>query len=84
MVPVLRKGRIWTVWTGTTRVDMVAPKIRHASTDGDSQAQHRGKVTDAAVDTDAGQENSAAPDGVLMGNQGMSGAIVLELNLPAG
>lgn len=82
MVPILRKGRIWADFTGTGATELEQMKLRHASTDGASQAQHRGKFTDAAADVDAGEEVTAIPTTGVVSRGGATGLVKLELNLP--
>lgn len=80
-VPCVRRGRVFVEFTGTGATAFEAVKVKHASTDGDSQVQHRGKTSDAAADTDAGQETTVI-SGALFRGPGPSGLALLELNLP--
>lgn len=83
MVPVLRKGKIWVAWTGTTHAALTSRNVRHASTDGNSEAQHRGKVTDASTSASAGSEITALPDGAVEGTStGTSALAEMIVNFP--
>jgi hypothetical protein len=55
-VPVMRQGEIYVSFTGTTDAPLTAAKVRSASDDSNSEAQHRGKLTDASTSTTTGQE----------------------------
>jgi hypothetical protein len=54
MVPILRKGKVWAKWVGTTRVPGAALNLSHSST----TAANQGAFTDAATATTAGSEVS--------------------------
>lgn len=56
MVPVLRQGEIYVTFTGTTDTALTAAKVRSASSDANSEAQHRGKLTDDSTSATVGQE----------------------------
>jgi len=78
VVPVLRKGRCFALWNGTTQSDGLAPNVTHSSTTGS-----QGYFTDAATSTTAGSEIAAAPAGVVLGPvTGQSTFCLVELNLP--
>lgn len=81
LVPVMRKGRVACVWTGTTVVENAVPKVRHSST----IATNRGYFTDAAEDASAGTEIHNAPNGVRMRGTAVleTGLVEIELNVPA-
>lgn len=84
MVAVLRTGQIWLKYSGTAPAVEAKPNVRHASTDGDSQAAFRGNVTATATDTDAGQEISAGPEGLHVVKVDTATSLALvELNFPA-
>ena len=84
IVPAFRKGQMWLEYTGTAPAVEAKPNVCHASTDGASNAQHRGKLTGAAVDTDAGEEISAGPEGlVVIAVDAALSLALCEFNLPA-
>lgn len=81
MVPCVRKGRVWADFTGTGATDGEAVKVRHASDDSNSEAQHRGKFTDAAASVTVGQEKSAFSRAVF--RQGISTTLAkVDVNFP--
>jgi hypothetical protein len=83
MVPICRRGCIYVAWTGTTQTDGATPNIRHASTDANSEAQHRGKFTDASTSTTVASEIAAAPGGLVLGRDTGSTAFALvDVNFP--
>ncbi len=80
MVPVLRRGRIFAAWSGTTQAELTAPKITHSSATG-----AKGTFTDASATAATGAEIGAAPEGCLMlrANGTSTTVCCIELNLPA-
>lgn len=56
VVPVLVEGDVYVSFTGTTDSPEVVLKVRSASDDSNSEAQHRGKLTDAAASVVVGSE----------------------------
>lgn len=80
MVPVLRKGEIWTSWTGTTQGTLVTANYVHSSDGSHSQ----GFVTDAATSTTTGNEIDNLPGGfrIVRPTTAPSGVVLMELNLP--
>lgn len=59
-VRVLRRGRVWAEYTGTVGSDLgTVLKVRSASDNSNSEATHRGKLTDASASTTVGQEKYA-------------------------
>lgn len=84
VVPVCRKGRVWAGTSGTAPSTLGAVNVRHASTDGNSEAQYRGDFTATATSVTVGQEKSLLPGVVCFKASGVSGLALIELNLPAG
>ena len=79
MVPVLRRGKIFADWNGTTQVEFAVPNVNHSST----IATNRGVFTDAATSAGAGVEIAAAPSGCIeVRPTGMATVCLVELNLP--
>lgn len=84
MPAILRRGTIWVKYSGTAPAVEVKPNIRHASTDGNSEAQYRGSVTATATSVTAGSEISAASEGIhVIKTDSASSLAMVELNLPA-
>lgn len=83
IIPTLRKGLAWVEYSGTAPSAETAVNIRHASTDGNSEAQYRGTVTGAATSAVAGSEVSAL-EGVRCVEVDTTLSLALcEFNLPA-
>lgn len=79
VVPVLRKGRVYAEFSGTTISPLAAANIYHSST----VATNRGKATDTAAAGGAGVE-IADPEGVkFVKDPSIANVCVVELNLPA-
>ena len=80
MVPVLRRGKIFAEWNGTTQVEFATPNVNHSST----LAVSRGMFTDAVASAVAGSEISVAPTPGLIEVRptGMATTCLVELNLP--
>lgn len=82
MVPVVRKGRVWSLWSagGVTQGELVALAYVHSS-DG---SHEQGYFTDHAQVTTTGQEVDACPQGILsVQATGSTTLCLVELNLPA-
>jgi hypothetical protein len=79
LVPVVRIGRVWAEWNGTTQTEYSVPNVNHSST----VATNRGMITDAATSAVAGSEVSPAPNpGVRIWRPGIATACIVEVNLP--
>jgi len=80
-VPVMRKGRIYAKWSGTTQPEYGKLNYSHSS-DG---THNQGVFTDAATASTAGAEVDNCPNGVLsVKSTGSTSVCLVELNLPAG
>lgn len=82
-VPVLRRGRIFAEWKGTTQPAFGQAQVYHSSTTAD--LADRGKVTDAAVGQSAGSEVSYLPAGVLTRYKlpGTGPVVLIDVNFPS-
>lgn len=80
VVRVLRKGRIYAEFSGTTDAALVNANIYHSST----IATNRGKFTDVAGAAGAGVEVDSSGFAKFMRpiNASQAGACLVELNLP--
>ena len=80
-VPVLRRGRIFAEWKGTTQPAFGQAQVYHSST----IATDRGKVTDASVGQGAGTEISYLPAGVLTRYvlPGTGPVVLIDVNFPS-
>lgn len=79
-IPVLRRGRIFALWSGTTQVARATPNVTHSST-----TNSKGYFTDAAAASTAGSEISAAVTTggcSLVRPTGAAGFCLVDLNLP--
>ena len=86
-VRVMRKGRVYSFWSGsTTAASYTAPNISHSSTSvGTATSNAQGSFTDAAASTTVGSEVAVAGNGaMLVSNPSatLSGLALIELNLP--
>lgn len=80
-VRILRRGQVWCEYTGTAGSDMMtAMKVRSASDDSNSEAQHRGKLTDASTSTTVGQEKYATKLLCMEETVSGTGLVLVELN----
>lgn len=80
-VPVMRKGRVYANWSGTTQPEYGKLNYQHSS-DG---SHNQGYFTDAATASTAGAEVDNCPNGVLsVKSTGSTSVCLVELNLPAG
>jgi hypothetical protein len=86
-IPVLRKGRVYAQWSGTTQGVLVTANYYHEST-GATAVQ--GVITDAATSATAGSEVDALPAGMRVvrptaqsGQRSAPNCVLLELNLPS-
>lgn len=80
LVPVVRKGRVFANWSGTTEVPLAQLNVQHSST----IATNRGFVTDAATSATAGSEISATSGGLVCFKAiATSGLALVEVNFPA-
>lgn len=78
-IPVMRKGRIYTQWSGTTQGGYVTANYVHSS-DG---THGQGVITDAATQSTTGNEIDALPGGIrVIGPTNLATICLLELNLP--
>lgn len=82
-VRILRRGQIWCEYTGTAGSDMLtAMKVRSASDNSNSEATHRGKLTDASTSTTVGQEVYATKLLCMEETVSGTGLVLAELNGP--
>lgn len=79
MVPVMRRGRIFAEWNGTTQGYCAAVNVNCSST----TDTNRGIFTDAAISAVAGSEIAVATGMVLYAPTGVSNLCELDINLPA-
>lgn len=77
LVPVLRKGRVFAAWNGTTQASLATVNYEHSST-----TNPQGSFTDAATATTAGSEIDLANGVRLVKNLASSTMCLVELNLP--
>lgn len=83
VIPVMRRGKVWAKTSGTQPSTLTSVQVRHASTDGNSEAQYRGDFTATAVSTTAGEEKSALTGVLCYRASTVTGLCLIELNLPA-
>jgi hypothetical protein len=76
-VPVLRRGRVYTAFSGGTQTNLTAAKVNHSST----IATHRGKLCAGAADTDAGEEVTALTGVVFIRSTGETDLALVEVSL---
>lgn len=55
-VPVMRQGRVWCPFDGTTQANLKAANVIHSSQSTGASAAHNGWLTDAATSSTAGIE----------------------------
>ncbi len=81
MVPLLRKGRVFAQWNGTTQTALTQPNVNHPSSSDPSGI--RGVFTDASTSTTAGSEITQCPASILMvRDTGSTSLCLVEINLP--
>jgi hypothetical protein len=78
--PVLRKGRICALWSGSATAQYnYLPNISHSST----TPSAAGRLTDAVVNTTVGSEVSAGPvAGLRVVRNPFAGIVIADVNLP--
>lgn len=79
-VPVLRKGRCYAEWKGTTQTAFGMPNVYHSST----VTTDRGKLTDASTSATAGSEVSNAGNSIKLRKAlaGSGNVALVDVNLP--
>lgn len=77
LVPVLRKGRVFAAWNGTTQASLATVNYEHSTT-----TNPQGSFTDAATSVTAGSEIDLANGVRLVRNISSTTMCLVELALP--